>query len=277
MDDIKLKKLQKVELDILHNVTELCEENNIQYFLMDGTMLGAIRHKGFIPWDDDVDIGMPRKDYERFISIAYEKLPHHLKIRNYQYEGDYDRLNTRVINENVKLYHSSYTTEEQMEPAWIDVFPLDGMPDNKVIFELHKLHYLSVRLFYHFSCFDRTVNLTRTDRTRLQKILIWFGKTFNVFRNLDTKKILRKLENTLSRYDYYNSKYIVNAHSSYMFKETYERTWFGNGQMTQFEEYQMRVPSDYDKALTHLYGDYMTPPPKGHEEKHHILRIEFGE
>lgn len=276
MDNQELKKLQKVELDILKNVTDICDKNGLKYFLMDGTMLGCVRHKGFIPWDDDVDMGLPRPDYDRFVSIVAAQLPIHLKLKNFQDKTDkYDRLNTRVINDRVRLYHNSYTTEERMEPAWIDVFPIDGMPNNRILFQLHKLHFLFVRLLYHFSCFDRTVNLTRKDRTTLQKILIWFGKTFRIGRNWDTKKLLYKLERILKKYKYEESKYVVNAYSSYMFRETYERSWFENGTCIQFEQYKMKVPQNYDAVLTHLYGDYMTPPTKGSEEKHHILRIEF--
>lgn len=276
MDDNNLRTLQFSELEILKSVTDLCDQNGITYFLMDGTLLGAVRHKGFIPWDDDVDIGIPREDYERFLNIGQKAFSGTLKLKNYRFSNNYDKLVTRIVNEKIRLYHDSYE-QKKMEPAWIDVFPLDGMPKNKLLFQIHKYHFLVVRLFYHFSCFDHSVNLTRKDRSMLQKILIWFGKTFHIGRNWDTRKILDKLEHILKKYDCEKSRVWVNAYSSYLFKETYQKTWFSNSLRVPFEQYDMNIPADYDAILTHLYGDYMTPPPKGQEEKHHITRIEFDE
>ena len=173
-----LRKLQKTEADILYQVADICDRHNICYFLIDGTLLGAVRHNGFIPWDDDVDIAMPREEYERFITIAIQELPSQYKLRNYRTSEDYEKLVTRVVNEKVKLYHDSYTGGEQVQNAWIDIFPLDGMPNNKVLFQLHKYYFLWTRLLYHYSCFETGVNLFRKDRSTIQIILIWIGKTF---------------------------------------------------------------------------------------------------
>ena len=274
MDNKDLQKLQAVEYNILCNVASFCDQNNIRYFLMDGTMLGAVRHKGFIPWDDDVDIVIPRPDYDRFISIAADGLPNGLNLRNYKLSDGYQKLVTRVIDEKVKLYHNSYSVEEQMEPAWIDVFPLDGMPNSKIGFQLHKYHFLWTRLWYHYSCFETGVNLSRTDRSISQKILIWFGRVFKIGRNISTVKQLDKMETQLKKFSYDKSKYVVNAYSSYMFKETYEKEWFKEAIQVPFCDTKMNIPADYDKILKHLYGDYMTPP-ENPEIKHKIVRIEI--
>jgi len=221
-----------------------------------------------------VDICILRPDYERFLEIASKELPERYEVHNFRFTEKYDKLVTRIVNNKVHIVHSSYSVEERM-PAWIDVFPLDGMPNNWLLFQIHKFRFLYTRLQYHFSNFETGVNLTRKDRTKMQMMLIWVGAHFKIGRNRDTFKLIEKLENLLRKYTVEKSRYLVNAYSSYMFRETYEREWFGEGGLVEFEKYKMRVPSDYDKVLTHLYGDYMTPPPKGKEEKHHILRIEF--
>lgn len=273
MEDSSFKRLQEAELSILRTVTQFCEQQSIRYFLMDGTLLGAVRHKGFIPWDDDVDIAMPRPDYERFLVAVQESLPEGLTVTNFRFSEGYRKLVSRVVDERVRIYHQSYAVEEQMEPAWIDVFPLDGMPGSKLGFLLHKYHFLWTRLRYHYSCFDTGVNLTRTDRSTAQKILIWLGKTFRIGRNADTVKLLEKMETQLKKYPYDTSRYIVSAYSSYMFKETYFREWFADTVRLPFHGILMSIPAGYDKVLTHLYGDYMTPPEHP-EIKHRITRIE---
>jgi len=276
MKNLDLRKLQLVELDILAQVCNICKKHQIPYYLMDGTLLGAVRHKGFIPWDDDVDIAVPRPYFEKLISILAIECQGSYSVRNYRISENYEKLVTRVVNDEVKLYHDSYTSGEQAQSAWIDVFPLDGMPNSKIGFLLHKYHFLWIRLLYHYSCFDTGVNISRTDRSTIQKLLIWIGKTFKIGRRLNTKKLLEIMERILTEYSYDESKYVVNAYSSYMFKETYRKEWFDLKVNQAFEGYELSIPGDYDAILTHLYGDYMTPP-KNPVVKHSIIKIDFGD
>lgn len=272
--DINLEKLQRAEIDILKTVTDFCDAYGFRYYLVDGTLLGAVRHGGIIPWDDDIDIAMPRSDYDVFVEKAAQLIPAPLSFQNYRYTPGYKRPFTRIINENIKVYIKSYE-KEKVEPAWIDVFPLDGMPNNMIVFQLHKLHFLFVRMLYHFSTFDQTVNLTRKDRTPLLKALIWFEKTFKLGRNLDTIKLIEKMEKILKKYGDTKSKKRAIAYSAYLLKETYDSESLGQGKRIKFDKYMLNVPDEYDKMLTQLYGDYMTFPPPEKRTKHIISKIEF--
>ena len=276
MENFDLRSLQLVELDILKYVADICDKHQIPYYLMDGTLLGAVRHKGFIPWDDDVDIAVPRPYFDKLIDILAAECQGSYSVRNYKISAGYEKLVTRVVNEQVKLFHDSYAGGEQAQPAWIDVFPLDGMPNSRIGFQLHKYHFLWTRLLYHYSCFDTGVNLSRTDRSTVQKLLIWVGKTFRIGRKLNTRKLLDKMEEELTKYRFDKSKYVVNAYSSYMFKETYKREWFNDTVHQIFEDGELSIPTEYDAILTHLYGDYMVPPANP-EVKHSITKIDFGE
>ncbi len=130
MDD-QVFRLQRIELDILKKVLALCEKYGLVYYALGGTLLGAVRHKGFIPWDDDIDIGMPRSDYERFLEVAAKELEMPYQLHTLQQKhGEYSYYSARVENTDVKIRRKA-TIKEVVIPAWIDVFPLDGVPDRE--------------------------------------------------------------------------------------------------------------------------------------------------
>ena len=125
-----LRQLQLVELDILKQFLEICEKHALTYYMLGGTLLGAVRHKGFIPWDDDIDIGMPRPDYEKFLKLAtYDLKPPYQLHTLFQNRGEYNYYYARVENPETRVLRKM-AIEDVHIPAWIDVFPLDGVPND---------------------------------------------------------------------------------------------------------------------------------------------------
>ena len=125
-DNSQLRALQLVELEIMKIFVNICERHQLRYIMIGGTMLGAIRHKGFIPWDDDIDVGMPRADYEKFLQIVRAELPADYDFLNYKQNPEYLRYFSRIVDTRVKVTNASYT-DTLVEHAWIDIFPLDGL------------------------------------------------------------------------------------------------------------------------------------------------------
>ena len=140
-----LRKLQLIELEILKEVISLCEKHGLRYYLLGGTFLGAVRHQGFIPWDDDIDIGMPRTDFERFCEIARQELKAPLGFVSFRNNAEYIYFHPRVYNYNSRVIDRSGVNEKETF-AWIDVFPLDGMPGNKLVRKLYGFYLLFLRL-----------------------------------------------------------------------------------------------------------------------------------
>ena len=136
MNNDSIRKLQLIELDILKRTKKILDDNNLRYYMLGGTLLGAIRHEGFIPWDDDIDIGIPRNDYEKFLSIAQNKLkyPYELQISKNS-NGKY--YYARIVNNDYKLLRK-VGYKDAIISCWIDVFPLDGVPDKKINFKIWK-------------------------------------------------------------------------------------------------------------------------------------------
>ena len=265
-----LRQLQLTELELFKKFAVFCEENHITYFALGGTLLGAVRHKGFIPWDDDMDIGIPREDYDRFLSLCAEKDPP-FEMHSFFNDKNHYRYFSHIENPAVKVRRTDKTIEE-ISAAWIDIFPLDGMPNNCLMRFIWKNYILWRRAAYRFSCFDLVVNTNKKGRPLIERILVKVGQILPVERIFKTEKELRKLDKALKRFPYEKSDYLVNAMGAYKFNEMFNKKYYGQGAWYPFEDTHIWGPEDYDHVCTQLYGDYMTPP-KENERNHHASEV----
>lgn len=269
--DKKLRELQLVELELFKNLSKICEEYGIKYFALGGTLLGAIRHKGFIPWDDDIDIGIPREDYERLLKLCENELKDKIKIRTFKNDEKYFRYFAHIESSDIKIKRMDKSIVE-ITSAWIDIFPLDGMPNNKLIRFIWKYYILYQRAMYRFSYFDFGVNIYKKGRPWYEKILIFLAGKLNFQKFLDTSTRLERLDKVLNVFPYKKSDYLVNAMGAYKFKEMFHKKYYGNGKKYIFEDTEIWGPDDYDTVCTQLYGNYMIPP-RDSEKNHHSLEI----
>ncbi len=265
----ELRKLQLTELKIMDLFTEICQKNHLQYFLMGGTFLGAVRHKGFIPWDDDIDVGLPRDDYDRFCELAEDSLPDHYVFRNFA-KGNETTIYFSRIEDTSFVIRDDSANIKRTRYAWIDIFPLDGMPNNGIIRNIHKFILLYRRLALQYSNFSTVVNQDLPGRKGLEKLLIKVGNIIRPERFFDTQNCLSKLDKALKKYRYSDSDYVVNFMGAYKFKEMFPRTIYEDLKEYPFEDKYYTAPKDYDTVLTQMYGDYMTPPADMDKHKHHI-------
>jgi len=271
MSENSLRQLQLKELDLLKFFQRICKENHITYYALGGTLLGAVRHQGFIPWDDDIDVGIPRPDYERLCKILENMSDtNNIKFCSYKNSEDYIRYFGHLEDTTFKVVRRDKLTAEETY-AWIDLFPLDAMPNNKVLRKIKVLQVLFLRAIYRFSCFDRLVNVNKKGRPIHERILVWVGLHTPIQKFFDTKKCLARLERALTATLYEKSDYLVNAMGAYKFREMFHKKYYGRGRMYPFEDTEICGPDDYDFVCTQLYGDYMTPP-KIDDRNHHELR-----
>lgn len=266
MDKLTLEKIHEIDISILKEVHKICERYSIRYFLLGGSMLGAIRHRGFIPWDDDIDIGMPRRDYERFINVCNTKLPSNLKMCTYYNNekhvhnfGKIENTNTVLIDENFKHIGE--------RGVFIDVFPLDGASEKKMMRMLH-LAYIN---FLQDMIIIMNVNKDKK-RNVFKSFVI---KTIHSL-NIDAKRINYRLDNILKKYDYDNSNIISNYTGKWREKEMMKKSIMGTPTLVEFEDekyYGVEYPHEY---LKNLYGEtYMSPPPKSERTSHHKFTVKF--
>ena len=265
-------KVQNIIWNIMKYVKKYLEDNNITYYMLGGTLLGAVRHKGFIPWDDDIDIGIPRNEYEKMLNEVSDKLPKHLKLFTYKNEKSHHYYFSRIVDTRYSLKRKG-SIEERNENVWVDIFPLDGMPNNWIARKIHMFRLLVTRAMYHISCFEK-VNLKRPNRPLPEKIIIKFVKITGFGRNTDTRKWLDKIDKLLKKYPIEKSNWIVNFMGQYKFKEMFPKSYYGEGKFYKFEDDELFGPEDANAVLTQQYGDYMTPPKDQDKNAH---AAEFNE
>lgn len=277
MSDSSLRQLQLKELELLKVFQKICADNNISYFALGGTLLGAVRHKGFIPWDDDIDVGIPRPDYERLCKILEQgALGDNIRFRSFKNTEGYIRYFGRLEDESMKIVrHDNIKVEEAF--AWIDLFPLDAMPNNAILRKIKVFQVLILRALYRFSCFDSLVNVNKKGRPLHERILVWIGLHTPIQKFFNTKNCLMSLEKALTSTPYDRSNYLVNAMGAYKFREMFHKDYYKDGTSYPFEDTEIRGPVDYDFVCAQLYGDYMTPPKMDDRNHHGLQTIETSE
>lgn len=270
MNNIDL--LHQADLELVKEVVAICERHGFTYYMLGGTMLGAIRHKGFIPWDDDIDLGMPRKDYDRFLEIAPKELPDSLRLVNYHTDPDYHYYITRILDMDTRVEEERIGNENRFTHVSIDIFPIDGTPNNKI---LRKIYFF--RVLYHRAlmslCYKDSIDRKRP-RGRAEKMLLWVMEKLPVDRLTTPYRQKEIIDRLMRKQKLEGSEYIGNIMGAYRTKEIVPARFYGKGRMYQFEDIQLRGLDLYDEYLTHTYGDYMTLPSEEQRKTHFkILEI----
>ncbi|KRL02141.1 LicD family protein [Liquorilactobacillus capillatus] len=265
-DDRKL--LHSSELKLVESFSRFCDLNNLEYFLMGGTFLGAVRHQGFIPWDDDIDVGMPRADYEKMCSLIARN---DNKIDSFPFKtfknSDTSEYVARLENPKTRIIDRSAVDAEERS-SWMDIFALDGMPNNNFARKVHSFNLLRLRLMLKYSEFNK-VSVNYTERSFIEKSLIKVGKIIQPEKWLNTRKCLNKLDQALQKYPYESSEYVVNFMGAYKLREMFPKRLYDDTRDYTFENLSLRGARDYDVILSQLYGsNYMEPPSEQMKNKH---------
>lgn len=256
-----LKKLQRTELEILKDIDRVCRENNIHYFVIYGTLLGAIRHSGFIPWDDDIDIGMARDDFEKFIKIANNYLKENYKVDYFNANKIYYLPFAKVRNINTVFNENVAAKYKGNKGIYVDIFPFDNIKyDHHTKCSRIKLKIENVlhAIMLHKS----------TQNVCSKKIRILSKFMSNRFANF----LIKKISHGSSKYEY-----LIHYHIGGMkYSKIYSKANFFPVSKMEFNGFNVSVPKNSDEMLRKFYGDdYMTPPPMEKRKTHNPLYIQF--
>ena len=253
-----MNQLQSIQFDMLKEFISICDDLNLTYYLVCGSCLGTVKYKGFIPWDDDLDVALPRADYDVFIERAQSMLPNYIFLQNCHTDEKYPLYFCKLRNNNTTFIENVFRYIPMNHGVYIDIFPLDGYPkDNTTILEFEREKVLfnrrrSVRYYYN--------RFSKQNIRHPKAIVIYLMyKIFGYCSN--TQKTIEKFEQVTAKFDCQTSDLWCN-HGNWQGKLEYApREQYGNGTWATFEGLKVRIPENYDAYLSQKYGNWRADLP----------------
>ncbi len=264
---LTLDEVKKIELNILIEFADFCDSNNLKYYLGYGTLLGAVRHKGFIPWDDDIDVLMPRKDYNKFIELTgFNPIKKNLETRLYR---DCSNPNiypfAKVIDSDTIVYEKG-KSKKNISGIWIDVFPLDGYPDDRKKAEELFNKYQRIRNLQDLA----TTNPFFVNQNILKKII----KTLfiaPVVKLYGIKRICKKIDLLGQTYSFEECEKVADFTWGDNIDSFINKSELEPAATVDFENHKFNAPADFESYLIRLYGDWKKLPPENQRIPHGFL------
>lgn len=262
------EEMRKAQLEMLDIFADFCEKHNLVYYLSGGTLLGAVRHKGFIPWDDDIDVNMPRPDFERLLELTNHRLNDHIEIAapltKVSHAVSFPRIyDTRyILHSSSKDGKAAYYTN-----LFVDIFPIEGLPSDMKKIRRHYVLAKSCIMMRKLAYFKGVSGPMRKQKL-LRYVMYPLAKLtgYNVWNRLLLKLSLK--------YKYDECKLVgVTSGGLHTLEEIIEREGYGKPVKVEFEGKLYNAPADTDKYLTNLYGDYMQMPPEEKRISHHTFTV----
>ncbi|MBC1228055.1 LicD family protein [Listeria booriae] len=266
-----LEQLKKIEVSILLDVAKVCEKHGLTYFLIGGTLLGAIRHGGFIPWDDDIDIAMPRNDFETFQKIAETELPKSLFLHYGTTDAEYYLPIIKIKKHGTVFEEESISPSIKHKGIFIDIFPLDNAKRDKGF-----LFHMKGRILKQMRSI---LFLKINEKTTLYTVAIWKKALLRLLKLVPTKLLFQLITSYMQNDTNNSSAYYANYASKYGYqKQTMLKTVYEPTAITEFEGYRFRIPGETDYFLRRVYGqNYMDLPPAEKRITHKPRRIQLKE
>lgn len=277
MKEILLPELKELELAILEDIAGFCEENDIQYFLCGGTLLGAVRHKGFIPWDDDIDIMMPREDFDKFLKLYnINNKTKNYKAFNIRTFNKYWRTHCQVFDIRTVLIENTFNEKIKDNAVFVDVFPVDGVPVSRFMQKLyffgylllHSIHFGSVLRYKESHYYGSGSGLKNIIRTVVKYLFV------SVFSKFNYTYIVKICDNYARMLSYGESDYvaIVAEYGDYGTRGIVPKDIYKDFNYVSFENRLFRAPLNTDLYLKHVFGDYMKLPPEKDRVSNHSFK-----
>ncbi|MBQ8798492.1 MAG: LicD family protein [Lachnospiraceae bacterium] len=270
-----LKELHEIELGALKAFVKLCNTYGLRYYAIGGTLLGAVRHKGFIPWDDDVDVAMPRKDYDRLIELvisgeAKTALGDEYRIESWQTDDTFKSYFAKICGTKIELQEALLEERTTRKGYLIDIIPLDGTPDG----ETERKVYYAKAMWLRFLCGTANVHTgIRTSRSKWEQTVLRIVRALRLYKVLKIKNIYKRMDRLFHEQDAETAEYAGTLTGAYKTREIVPRVYFGDTydeySLWEFEGMLLRGPKLWEEYLIHMFGDYRKLPPEEDRKVHY--------
>lgn len=271
-----LRKLQLLEVNLLQRFQNICNANGLTYYFTGGGLIGALRHGGFIPWDDDMDVVMPREDYDKFVEVCKKGIDGGYGLIHYDTKIDphWHTVYSKFVDLQSQL-ERPLAYETFKEYVWIDILPVDGMPNSRFGRWLHMQHVLLLRYWLVLTDIDHLAALKK--RPFYETWILSIFKALPLFKVFNSSKVARIVEGCMRKYKIKDSEYCCNLIGKYRSREIQPRERWGNPATLLFEGVEVKVPELYHEFQTHMYGDYMKLPPENERVAHELRLLDHRE
>jgi lipopolysaccharide cholinephosphotransferase len=251
-----VRELQLADLEILEEFRRFCEKHSLRYYLGSGTLLGAVRHKGFVPWDDDIDVEMPRPDYDRFSELCRTELGSGYSWHTYLTDRHYPFMWGKLMRDGTELRQRPLEHLGMQQSIYIDVWPLDGISN-------WRLPEAIQRAFHKWAQIRLSADLERPGIR---------GIVAKSWKLVPRRLTVYLCERSARLFNYEKSRVVAHPRALYGYrKECMPREWFGDGAPQEFERRTYPGPQGWREYLTHVYGDYMKLPPEAERRSRHEM------
>ena len=275
-DTETLKHLQQVELMILKDFVDTCEANNIRYFGFGGTAIGALRHKGFIPWDDDIDVCLPAEDFNKLLDIYDKEWSEKYSIMNTARDINYPFPTTRIMLKGTQFCEEALASLPLDLGIFLDVYCFDNVSDDEKEYQKQAFDawfWSHMRILVDV---PRPVILADGIKGKLLKAAVTMGRGVCKLLHLSTQKMYEREQEARNRFAHVKTKRIAYLHDTDRFVNTYPVDEVFPVDKLDFDGIQVAFPNQNNKFLRMLYGDYMQMPPVEKRKNHYPARLDFG-
>ena len=271
-----LEKLQHIEMDIVRDFVKICKEHNLEYFGYAGTGIGALRHKGYIPWDDDIDISMPRADYEKFLKIVQEEMGDKYYVLNTDTDENYPLATTRLCLRGTVFREQVMKDVDCPWGIFLDLYALDNAADGWLAYhwqmwtawfwgKLLILRIMPRPYLYVHGFLAKIVTGACIATHHIRK-----------FFHISKKWLVRRREKANQRYNNRETKRMAYFCDPLPYTNTFSKDEIYPLRELPFEDITLPFPNNLEELLTKMYGDYMTPPPVERRKTHYPYELDFG-
>lgn len=263
MKEISLDELKVIQMDVLTAIDKYCTQNGITYSLAGGTLLGAIRHKGYIPWDDDIDIYLYRDDYNKLINTFPDIYEGRYKIASLERDKEWERPYANAYDDKTIMIENS--TEKKHIGVFIDVFPIDNVPDDEIEWRKYDVPRRRMQKFHALRFIRYNKN-----RSFFKNIVVLLTRGLTAF--ISRRRFAQYLDRLAKKYADCETKYVFSNAQGIFVKRRFFKKVFDRVVELPFEDRSFKGFADYDEYLRNAYGDYMKLPPVEKRISHHSFK-----